>query len=404
MASCVARQPIFHTDMSIYGYELLYRNTERSVSYDSIDGDFASSQTIMNSFHEIGVERVTNGKRAFINFTEKLLLDDVASILPNKILVVELLENILPTPEVIAECKKLRSDGYKIALDDFRLDPEYRPLVEVADIIKIDFIETSRSKMEEFVYSLRDSDIVLLAEKIETYEEFEFAKNLGFKLFQGYFFSKPMLVSSSVTMTPLRVNCLQLIRLASDPNMNFTKIAAVLKRDVTLTYRLLRVVNSAYFGMRYTVKNIKQALAILGMKEVYKWVTLISLSEISSDKPDELIILSLIRARFLELLAPNVGASKHAEDLFMLGLMSLMDAITDTSFDELEKLTQISPEIIAAITTKEGKYGELLSMIIQYELSEWDTAFELAAKYDIGEVELIETYLTAVDWANSFPL
>lgn len=400
MASCVARQPIFNKKLKIYGYELLYRNTSLSVSYDSIEGDTASSETIANSFHDIGIDRVANGKRAFINFTEKLLIDNVATILPKKILVIELLEDILPTPEVMEACTALRKKGYTIALDDFRIETEYLPLLTVADIVKIDFMSTPVAKIESFAKVLASKPIELLAEKIETYEEFELAKTLGFTLFQGYFFSKPVIVKSDAKLSPLRLNCLRLIRLAFDPNADFTKISKIIKQDVALSYRLLRVVNSAYFGLRYSVNNIMQALAILGMDEVKKWVSLISMAEITEDKPDELVSVSLIRARFLELLGPSVGMASHVDDLFMLGLMSLMDAITDMPFDEVSKLTNLSAELMDAIVNKTGKYGQLLELIINYERSNWDEAFESAAELGISEDALTDKYLQAVEWAN----
>lgn len=402
MASCIARQPILDVNLKIFAYELLYRSTEKSEEFDGIDADAASSETIMNSFHEMDISRVTNGKRAFINFTEKLLLDNVATILPRRILVIELLENILPTEEVLAACTNLRKRGYLVALDDFRIEPDYMRLLEVADIVKIDFVETPREVIKKFVNGLSGKSIRFLAEKVESYEDFEFAKELGFTLFQGYFFSKPSLVRSDVEMSPLRINCLRLIRLAFDPNADFTKITSILKQDVALSYRLLRVVNSAYFGLRYSVNNIRQALAILGMDELKKWVTLISMSEIKEGKPDELIAMSLVRARFLETVAQHVGLSKHTDDMFMLGLMSLMDAITDMPFEDVAKLTQISDELVAALTEREGKYGDMLSLAIEYERCGWAEALEIAEKYGLAEETLVDEYLAAVDWTNSF--
>lgn len=402
MFSFVARQPIFNEALNIFGYELLYRSKEKSTSYDGVDASAASSETIASSFHEIGIEKVTNGKRAFINFTEKLLIANVATILPSKILVIELLEDILPTPEVLSTCAQLRKKGYMIALDDFIIEPEFLPLLDVADIVKIDFLETPRPVIEDFVRNFSASNVKLLAEKIETYDDFEFAKSLGFSLFQGYFFSKPVIVSSEVKLSPHRINCLRLMHLSFDPDVDFVKISKILKQDVALSFRLLRVVNSAFFGLRYSVNNIKQALAILGMDEVKRWITLISMTEMQEDKPDELIYMSLIRARMLELLGPSVGMSNRVEDLFMLGLMSLMDAIMDTSFEELAKMTQISDELLSAIVDKTGRYGDLLSLVIHYERSEWDKAFELATKLKLKEEEIVNRYLDAISWSGTF--
>ncbi|NLO47820.1 MAG: HDOD domain-containing protein, partial [Clostridiales bacterium] len=301
MGSYVARQPIFTKNLNIYGYELLYRIDIGSTSfYDEVDPDTATSEAIMNTFHEIGIDRITNGKRAFVNFTKKLLLDQVATILPHRILVIEILENILPTPDVLEACRLLKKKGYILALDDFNMAPENMPFLDVADIVKIDFLATPPERIKPFIASVRKKSIKFLAEKLETYDDFEMAKSLGFTLFQGYFFCKPVIVSAETKLTPMQLHRMQLIALSFDPNINYTKIMSVIKQDIALSFRLFRVVNSAYFGLKYTVHNIRQALAILGMDEIKKWITLISMSELKDDKPNELITMSLVRARFME--------------------------------------------------------------------------------------------------------
>lgn len=400
MVSCVARQPIYDAQMNIYGYEILYRNSDESTAYDGVNPDTATSDTIMNSFYDMGIERVTNGKRAFINFTEKLLVDGVATILPREILVVELLEDILPSPSVLSACEDLRSKGYKIALDDFRIQPEYMPLLDVADIVKVDFIERSRDEIKSFVGNVSGKPIKLLAEKIENDEDFEFAKKHGFTYFQGYSFSKPVVLKRESSLSPIKANCLRLIRLAFDTDAEFKNIAQVIKQDVALSYKLLMVVNSAYFGLRYSVNNIRQALAILGMNEVKKWITLISLSEVIEGKPSELLVTSLTRARHLELLAPRLNMPRKADDLFMVGLMSLMDIITDMPFEEVFELTKLADELTVAIEHKEGVYGELLQMIICYEKSNWREAAQIAAKYELEIDVLSSTYLEAIEWSD----
>lgn len=400
MGSCIARQPILNTNLRIYGYELLYRDNPLSSVFDDTDADYASSETIMNSFHEMDIERVTGGKRAFVNFTEKLLLDGVATILPSKVLVVELLESILPTPEVLDACKKLKRKGYTIALDDFVLEPEYVPLLKVADIVKVDFLSTEMERIEQFAQSVKDTHIRLLAEKLETAEDFQAAKDMGFTLFQGYFFCTPSIVTTNVEINPLKLTSMELIRLSCDPNVDYVKIAEIIKHDVALSYRLLRVVNSAFFGLRYTVSNIRQALLILGMNEIRKWITLISLSRLTDDKPDELITMSLIRAKFLELISHNVGLSREADDLYMFGLMSLMNAITDMPFEEIVKLTNISSNIADPLIKRHGTYWDLISIIIHLERSEWDSFFKVAEMYNLSEAQIAGAYMDAIEWAG----
>ena len=402
MSSCVARQPIFDEKLRIYGYELLFRDTSESVEFNAVDGSRATSETISHSFHDIGIERVTGGKRAFVNFTEKLLLQGVATILTNRILVVEVLETVEPTPEVIHACEMLRKEGYLVALDDFILEPKYYPLLAVADIIKVDFLATPYEKIKVFAHSMRNKRVILLAEKLETQEDFDKAKELGFKLFQGYFFAKPVILKNKQpSLTPMKINSLRLIRLANDINVDFRKIADIIKQDVALSYRLLRVVNSAFFGLRYTVKNIRQALAILGMEEIKKWVTLVSLAEMSDSKPDELVTMALIRARLMEKMAEHVGLKKQSDDMFMVGLLSLMDVLMDLSMEDIAKRTNIAEHIYMPLVTGEGTYAEILSIIVHYERSEWDTCFEMAKKYNLTAVQLHNMYIEAIEWSHS---
>jgi EAL and modified HD-GYP domain-containing signal transduction protein len=366
----------------------------------SVDADAASSETIMKSFHDIGIDKITSGKKAFVNFTERLLLDGVATILPSKFLVVEILESVLPTPEVLGACRELRERGYLIALDDFILSPEYMPLISIADIIKIDFISTDLSAIERFTTAIRNKPITLLAEKIETYDVFETAKRLGFTLFQGYFFSKPMIIQSKGVLSPMKTTCMRLIHLSFDPDVNFHKISGIIKQDTALSFLLLRVVNSAFFGMRYKITGIRQALTILGMAELKKWVTMISMSRLGDNKPDELITTALVRARFLELIAPRVGIRNDVENMFMVGLMSLMDAIMDMPLDEVIRSTSVSDEISEALLTRFGKRGELLSLIIAYESGGWDTASQIADKYVISMDTITTLYIEAIEWTR----
>jgi EAL and modified HD-GYP domain-containing signal transduction protein len=387
--------------LEIYGYELLFRDAADSAQFTDVGGDAATSETIVNSFHDIGIERITDGKRAFVNFTEKLLIDKVATILPNKILVIEILETILPTKEILDACAELRALGYMIALDDFILAPEYMPLIDVADVVKVDFIDSPMDKIETFARAMKDKPIRLLAEKIETYEIFEAAKRMGFRLFQGYFFSKPVVIKAKGVLGPLKVNCMRLIHLSMQPDANFVKIAEIIKQDTALSFLLLRVVNSAFFGMRYQIKGIRQALAILGMTELKKWVTVISMTRLKDNKPGELITMSLIRARFLERTAPLAGIKNETENMFMIGLMSLMDAIMDMPLADILRETNVSDEISGALLTRSGKRGDMLSMIVAYEYGEWDTAQAMAEKCSLTMSEVSELYIDAIEWARS---
>jgi EAL and modified HD-GYP domain-containing signal transduction protein len=404
MESYVARQPIFTKGLNIHGYELLFRDDARQESVpDQVNGDVASSKTIIHAFCDLGIARVTNNKPGFVNFTEKLLLDMVATILSPQLLVIELMESIRPTPEVMEACRVLRRKGYRIALDNFRMQADAMPLLEVADIVNIEFSRMDQDQVRMFTQQMQKTypNIQLLAEKLETHAEFELAKKYGFSLFQGNFFCKPAVVKDKSTVpVPMRRQYLQLIRLSLDPDVDYRAVSDIVKKDIALSYRLLRVVNSAFFGLRYTVSNIRQALSILGMKEIKKWITLISMAGLTENKPNELITMSLIRARFLELISAEVGLQKQSDDLFLLGMMSMIDAIMDLPMTMIVTQTNISEHIAMPLLTHEGELGSLLNLIVCYEQSDWDKAQELADKFNLSLERIFDHYLHAIEWAQ----
>jgi EAL and modified HD-GYP domain-containing signal transduction protein len=408
MGICVARRPVFNKGLNIYGYKLLfhddYLEEETPAEADDITSNIHSSRTIIQSFYDLGIERVTNNSRGFIRFTEKLLLNMVATILPSRILVVELAKTIPPTAEVVEACRQLRGKGYLIALDGFHTQEDaLTPLLDVTDIANIEFDHENQEKFKEFALKLSQSHprTQLLAKKLENPAEFELAKKCNFTLFQGNFFSKPSIVKNkSLLPAPRRFQTLKLIKLTLDADIDFPAVSDIIKQDIALSYRLLRVVNSAFFGLRYTVSNIRQALTILGSKELKKWITLVSLSGLSENKPSELITQSMIRARFVELLAPGVGMANRSDDLFLMGLMSLMDAIMDTPMTTIVAQTNISPHIATPLLTREGEFGNMLNLIACYEQSDWEKVKSIAAGYALSLERISDIYVQSIEWAQ----
>ncbi len=401
MGTHVARQPIF-TDMSkLFGYELYYRDRPESQKYDGEDDDTASSETIANCFHKIGIEKITGGRRAFINFTEKLIVSQVPTLLPSDILVVEVPGTALPTPELLEACAELRGKGYLIALDRYAGEPQRAPFLHTADIVKIDFSLELAPNIRQAISSLKKGPVVMLADKVESYEGFYRAREMGIKLFQGNYFSKPSIIESNeADLSPLKSNCVRLINQVFQERLDFEAVSRTIMKDVSLSYRLLRVINSAFFGMRYTVSNVKQALAILGEIEVKKWVMLVSLAELSDGQPEELIHASLTRARFMELIAPFAGMSADSDDLFMLGLMSYMPAIMRISIEEVVRRTAMSPSISEPLIEGTGRLMPLFKLVTTYERGEWNEALALAYSLDIFQDGLSECYQEAMSWSN----
>ena len=407
MSTCLARQPIFDTNLNVYGYELLFRSSEASKSYDGKDPDQASSETIMLSL-DIGARRLTGNRMAFINFTENLLLNEVATILPRNFLVVEILETVNPSEEVLEACKKLKKQGYLLSVDDYEYSESNLELLELADIVKIDFLkytntETLKKEVEKIKARLhkigRLSKTRLLAEKVESQEAYAMAKEIGFSYFQGYFFSKPEIFSKK-TIYPMRVNQLRLVREAMDPMVDYKRLAETIGNDPILSYRILRLVNSAYYGLRYRLSSIKHALAVLGIENIKKYVTLLTIEQMTDDKPDELCRMSLIRGHFLESLAPLVGMRKAKNDLFLLGLFSLMDIMTGVTMQEVVELTQLSENIAVPLLTGKGKKADMLNLIVSYEQGSFDNTGEMAMKYGLSLQVILELYLEAVEWSD----
>ncbi|MDR1247458.1 MAG: HDOD domain-containing protein [Clostridiales Family XIII bacterium] len=406
MKSFVARQPIFDKQNEVYAYELLYRKDRIKNAYDeTVDADQASMRTIINSFMEIGLDQLTNGRKAFVNFTEKLLLDNIPAMLPPNLLVVEILENIKPTPEVLEACANLKQSGFKIALDDFIICDENLVFLDYADIIKVDFIATPLEDIVNFIKYLRGKKRRhshtprLLAEKIENNEMYDIAVRMGFQYFQGYFFSKPVIVEGR-GINPMAINRMRIMQIIMRPDFDFQELSDVIKQDVALSFRLLKLVNSAYFAFSTSVSNIQQALVILGSIEIKKWVALMCLMEVNPDKTVEITRMALVRARFLELLAPKVGKIAESEDLYLMGMFSLMDVMMECPMDQVLAQMNLDDAVTRPLVEKSGESYDLLRIIEEYERGEFDSAVECAKPFGLSEVDLMRSYVEALQWSS----
>lgn len=278
----VARQPIFDINQKVQAYELLFRSGLDNF-FPDIDGDVATSKVISNSFISIGLDELTKGKKAFINFTRKLIVNGAASALPKEVMTIEVLESIEPDEEVLEALFILKHQGYTIALDDFVLKPKFQPFIDLADIIKIDFMGTKKIDRWRIVNSYESKGITFLAEKIETSEEFHEAKDIGYTLFQGYFFCKPEIIQGT-DIPGYKINYLELLKEINTPNIDFDKMEAIIKRDVSLSFKLLKLINSVAYSFYNKIKSIKHALVLLGILEIKKWLYLVALTEIGGEQ------------------------------------------------------------------------------------------------------------------------
>ena len=389
----VARQPIYDNKLRVMGYELLYRSGDVDKAIFE-DGDLASCETILNAFMHIGIDNLAGSSLAFINLPKEFVINESLTPMFKEQSVLEILEDVVPTPDVIEGIKRLKSEGYKIALDDFKYQDNLVPLIELADFIKIDVIENNEEEIKQELKYLEKFDAEVIAEKVETQELHTLCKDLGFQYFQGFFFCKPQLVKQKHIPANKAV-VLNLMNKVQSPEMDFDDFENILAQDVTLSYKLLRYINSAMFALRREVDSIKDAVVLLGQNNVKKWLSLILMSKISDEKPNELIVTAMTRGKMCELLAEKINPEIQPQ-MFIIGLFSVLDALMDTPMIDLLDTVILSVPIKLALMDQAGEQGEILKMVLNYEQLSWDELINSSA----STKDLVESYIEAVNWAD----
>ena len=394
----VARQPIFDATREVIGYELLFRDGLAN-AFSGIDGTEATRQVMLNTFVLFGLHRLTTGRPAFVNFTREALLGGMATLFPTHSLVIEVLETVEEDPEVVEQCYKFRDLGYTIALDDFTDIKGHEALIECADIIKVDFSLVAREQRRDLATYFKNRKVRLLGEKVETYDDFREAQDVGYALFQGYFFARPEVLNRA-DVPGRRTHHVRLLRELQRPKVNVNDVEAIIKQDLALSYRLLRYINSSLFGLRSEIQSVRHALLLMGEDDVRRWATLAALSSIANDKPPELIELGLARARFCENLRPMLGQEPEAaEELFLLGLFSVLDACMDISMQDALKELAVPARVKGALTGVKGKLRDVLDLVLAFEIADWE-AIDAKAK-GLDRNALIGAHLASLDWARA---
>ncbi|MCT6700858.1 EAL and HDOD domain-containing protein [Rheinheimera sp. 4Y26] len=393
-----ARQPILDRDKNLFAYELLFRDGLENV-FPDIDGDEATSRMIAGSQFNFGLDDFLGDKLGFINFTLDTLLKKFPSMLPKEQVVVEILETVQPGKRLLAEVQHLKEQGYVIALDDYIHQPVWRHFYPHIDIIKIDFRSTSAEIIQEVLQATAAfPNIKLLAEKVETNEEFQSALKMGFSYFQGYFFSKPEMLQSKA-LSPAQMTLAELLYETSKSEMDLSKITSIFERDVNLSYKLLRYSNSAIFKRRSEIETIKQALVVLGQYELKKFLSVLFTAQVSSEKPAELMRLAMTRAKFAEGIA-QLHRKTDVAKAFLTGMMSLMDAILDEPMTSVMSKLPLSKDIKDALVDNQGLLAEYLSLVKCYEQAHWQDANSAIANLGLDAKTLPDAYHEAVQWAN----
>jgi EAL and modified HD-GYP domain-containing signal transduction protein len=365
----LGRQPIFGANMEVLGYELLFRESREDIAA-VFDGDRATAD-VLNRCAELGLQDIVGSHLAFINFGRHFLLRDYCETLPHQQAVLEVLETVEGDPEVLKRLKELRTKGYRVALDDFVFVDSALPLLDVADFVKVDVLATPQEDLGSNVTRLREFPVQIIAEKVETHEQFQLCKEAGFDYFQGYFFCRPDVIRRR--RVPVnRLSTIRLITKLNDPDLPLKELEHTIGQDVLLTYKLLLYVNSVVCGLHRQVESIGHAAMLIGHSKLKIWASLILFSRLD-DKPPDLIITGLVRARMCENIAQTLRV--HQTDrCFLAGLFSVLDAILDQPLDQVLSALPLTVDIKDALLEQKGRYGDILRSVMAYERQDWNTA------------------------------
>ncbi len=402
MDAYVARQPIFDKNKKLFAYELLFRDSFNN-AMPVIEGDTATSKILSSSFYTIGINEITGGHKAFVNFTGNLILKEFPLLFPKENIVVEILEDVEATDAIIDACRLLIEKGYTLALDDFVFKTDLEPLIKLAHIIKIDFRQTPVDEIQECLNKLPSKNIKLLAEKVETNSEFEKALEMGFDYFQGYFFCRPEIIKGKEISTS-NINNLKLMAEINGSDFDFNRVRKLIERDVSISYKLLQYANSSFFGRINKAKNIKQALVYIGEKEIKRFISFFLLSKVAQGKPGELIKQSCIRAKFCQNLGEIGKYGKYSDELFTVGIFSLIDTILNQDIEVIMEKIPLLSDIKKAIISQEGDFGDYLKLSVSYEKGDWDKVKFLSDKICMADDKIPGIYTTSCLWSNEIPL
>lgn len=395
----IARQPIFDCALKVAGYELLFRQSRENVCAAQ-NSDYASESTLDTTIL-VGVNTLSNGRSMYVNCARSSLINGFPTLFSPAMTVVEILESVEPDPDVIEACRELKEAGYRIALDGFVDEPRVTPFLRFTDILKVDFRMTSAESRAAVARNFANTGVRLLAKKVETQEELAAAQQLGYTMFQGYFFSKPSMFHTR-DISASRATYMRILQVVNAPELNFVEVEALIKSDPALCYRFFRYLNSAAFPIRGEVKSIVQAAMLLGEQNTRKWLTLVCAVMANEGQPAELVNLALVRARFCELLARHTATSESAS--FMVGLFSLMDAILGTPLKTLVQLVLLPVDVTAALLGEDNVLRRTGELVLAFEKAEWSACERLASRLRISENAINQAHMEAVEWVQGLQL
>lgn len=396
---CVARQPILNRARRVYGYELLYRDLPNATNCEGGATNIASSRVLADAVLAVGLDRLTGGKPAFVNFTRSLLLSGAGVLLPPTAMVIEVLESVDVDKDVINTCRQLHEKGYALALDDFVPGSSAEALLPLAKFVKVDVLTIGVRERARLAVRLKPLGIRLIAEKVETPEMAESVLSMGYTLLQGYHFCRPTTFNAPA-MPARRISYMRLFAALSKEDLSLDKVEDLIKHDVSLSYRVLRSVNSAAYGIHREVTSVRQALVLLGLDYIRKWASVWALAGLNDDGTQETVAVALLRARCCELLDAAAGGADSGQGSFLLGLCSLLDVISGRPMTEVLEEMPLSTSTREALLGVENRDRARLDAVIAYERGEWDKAYKLVGVLGLSDLALPNAYADALRWAR----
>lgn len=394
----VARQPIFNRQQEVIAYELLYRDSDQNFFSGNVSSDVATSILLMNSYLNFGIDHLVGKHKAFLNFEKALVMNDIPQLLDKGNVVIELLEDVIPDEAFMGKIQNLKNLGFTIAIDDFVEDYQYNDLVDLCDIIKVEFLGESRKAIEKICRTWKPKGKLLLAEKVETREEYEWAKSIGFDYFQGYFFSKPSMIRSKSVQDDAS-NYIRLMGALNVDEPDYNEISSYIELNVGLTYKILKLVNSR-FARGNTIKSIKHAIAMLGIRALRKWVSLALVQNMRTNETSELIVTSMVRSHLLESIAAHSNLKAHSDELTLMGILSILDVMLKRSMEELMNELPVTDMIKITLIGETSLYSPIYDICMCYEKGDFT---HLAANCDQIDYDinlLPSHYIEAVQWAD----
>ena len=396
MKNFMARQPIFTKNNDVFAYELLFRSgPENYFSDTGVD----AATVMVDNFLLFGIERMTSGRPAFVNCSRDFLVRDYLTLLPPDRVVGEILETVSADSETLEACRRLKRSGYRLAIDDFVDCPGLIPFLEVADFVKVDFLSTTPSEQGRLARELLGRKVQLLAEKVETHEDIQRGIAMGYQYFQGYFFCRPEMAQGRA-IPANKLNYLHILQIANRPDIDIEELAAAIKQEASLVYKLLRYLNSPIFAFRAKVASIAHAITLLGESTMRRWISLVSLAAMAENKPRELVVVPLVRARFCELIAAVSNLRARAGELFLMGLLSAVDAILDLPMNVVLDDIPIPNEIKEALLGHGGQFRDIYEIVSSYEAGKWEPLHQAVSRAQVNEELVPEIFFKSVDWAN----